>query len=282
MIKPGLPGSTSMSEQERTAEMREILPDPSQDLQPTCWSLLAERGDKESLGITAALEQNGELGRCGLAAVAFIDRYSFTRDCIAASLQAAGTDLRIVPHASCADVLKSGARYDLLLLHWHGGDGEFAQSEAAASQLRSLTGLGPVVVLGESERPELISAAFANGARGYIPVSSTSAGLAIKIIRLVNEGGTFVPLSSLPSPDAHRTGRPGGTIPPLTPREKAVLQLLKQGKANKVIAHQLSLSETTVKSHIRHIMRKMKVRNRTEAVCFAYGTQPAEPPMASV
>ena len=46
----------------------------------------------------------------------------------------------------------------------------------------------------------------------------------------------------------------------------AVLAQLRQGKANKLIAHELSMSESTVKVHVRNIMRKMGATNRTQAV----------------
>jgi DNA-binding NarL/FixJ family response regulator len=51
----------------------------------------------------------------------------------------------------------------------------------------------------------------------------------------------------------------------LTARQKAVLAQLQQGKANKIIAHELGMSESTAKVHIRNIMRKMGATNRTQA-----------------
>jgi DNA-binding NarL/FixJ family response regulator len=48
-----------------------------------------------------------------------------------------------------------------------------------------------------------------------------------------------------------------------------VLSHLKQGKANKTIAHELGMSESTVKVHVRNIMRTMGATNRTEAACKA-------------
>ena len=51
----------------------------------------------------------------------------------------------------------------------------------------------------------------------------------------------------------------------LTTRQIAVLSHLQQGKANKIIAHELRMSESTVKVHVRNIMRKMGATNRTQA-----------------
>jgi DNA-binding NarL/FixJ family response regulator len=55
----------------------------------------------------------------------------------------------------------------------------------------------------------------------------------------------------------------------LTQREIAVLALMKHGKPNKIIAHELGMSASTVKVHVRHIMRKMGAANRTQAALNA-------------
>jgi DNA-binding NarL/FixJ family response regulator len=49
-----------------------------------------------------------------------------------------------------------------------------------------------------------------------------------------------------------------------TTREAAVVEALRKGKANKIIAYELNLCESTVKVHIRNIMKKLKATNRTE------------------
>ena len=49
-------------------------------------------------------------------------------------------------------------------------------------------------------------------------------------------------------------------------RQVQVLEGLKQGKQNKIIAYELNMCESTVKVHIRHIMKKLKARNRTQVV----------------
>ena len=64
--------------------------------------------------------------------------------------------------------------------------------------------------------------------------------------------------------DAHTAGL-GATMDVLTVRENEVLKLLAVGNANKVIAHSLALSESTIKLHIHRIIKKLGVKNRTEA-----------------
>jgi DNA-binding NarL/FixJ family response regulator len=61
----------------------------------------------------------------------------------------------------------------------------------------------------------------------------------------------------------------------LTPRQRAVLDLLARGRANKQIADELSISEWTVKAHISAILRKLGAQSRLEAVVIARRLNPA-------
>lgn len=65
-------------------------------------------------------------------------------------------------------------------------------------------------------------------------------------------------------------------LPSLTDRERMVLLLLARGMQNKAIAHELEMSENTAKLHVHHLMRKLGVRNRTEAARW-YLSQPLRP-----
>ena len=56
----------------------------------------------------------------------------------------------------------------------------------------------------------------------------------------------------------------------LTPREMEILQLIAEGMSNRSIAEQLSLSVFTVKNHVHHILEKLHVQDRREAVEHAY------------
>jgi len=69
----------------------------------------------------------------------------------------------------------------------------------------------------------------------------------------------------------HQTTAAGDTSA-LTTREVQILDLICDGRQNKIIADRLGLSENTVKVHIRNIYKKMKVRNRTEAASHFFGT----------
>lgn len=60
-------------------------------------------------------------------------------------------------------------------------------------------------------------------------------------------------------------------VPTFSPREASILQLLREGAPNKLIARQLRLTEATVKVHLKSILRKIRVNNRTQAAVWAMG-----------
>jgi DNA-binding NarL/FixJ family response regulator len=145
-----------------------------------------------------------------------------------------------------------------------------------------------VALLSNRDDDATASAAMQRGVRGFFP-TSIPVEVAIAGLRLVLAGGVYRPLpiigqneaSSLKTtstpdgaPELHVVHEGNGaarivpekTMIDLTPREQHVLEALKLGLPNKLIAVRLNLSENTVKMHIQHIMRKCSARNRTEAV----------------
>jgi DNA-binding NarL/FixJ family response regulator len=60
-----------------------------------------------------------------------------------------------------------------------------------------------------------------------------------------------------------------GAIEDLSPREREVLELMAGGLRNREIAERLFLSEATIKTHVRHVLEKLRLRNRAEAAAFA-------------
>jgi two-component system, NarL family, response regulator LiaR len=104
------------------------------------------------------------------------------------------------------------------------------------------------------------------GAIGYL-LKDTQAAELRRAIKAAAAGQ--VQLS--PQASAHLLGaiRTPELPEPLTPREMDVLRLLAQGQSNKEIARALDLVEETVKSHVRHILAKLGVQSRTQAVLAA-------------
>ena len=133
----------------------------------------------------------------------------------------------------------------------------------------------PIVVLAESEELEQILAAFEAGARGYIPVSIGIDAI-IEATKLTSSGGAFMTAGSLAL--LRHASAPKPAPQPLiglqlTSRQTAVAEALRRGKANKMIAYELNMCESTVKVHIRNIMKKLAATNRTEAAFKLNGVQ---------
>ena len=124
----------------------------------------------------------------------------------------------------------------------------------------------PSILLSDIEDADQIVDALHRGARGYIP-TSVPLDVAIEAMRLVRAGGVYVPASSLMAAKRSLDGQGlklDGNRPRLTARQLEVAEALRKGRANKIIAYELGMRESTVKVHVRNIMRKMKAHNRTE------------------
>lgn len=125
----------------------------------------------------------------------------------------------------------------------------------------------PVVVISDIDDAGVVVGAMKRGVRGYIP-TSLPFNVAVEAVRLVQAGGTFVPPCALGRDWERRDGATrAGSL--LTERQMKVTEALCQGMANKQIADALQMSEHTVKIHLRHIMRKLNARNRTEVAILA-------------
>lgn len=127
----------------------------------------------------------------------------------------------------------------------------------------------PVVIVSASTETGLVDAALAEGAAGFIPKSLKRSGI-VDAIRHVLSGEIFVPAdfaeANRPTPEEAEVRR---RIESLTPQQKVVLRHVVAGKPNKLIARELDVSLTTVKSHMSSILAKLEVYSRTQAVILA-------------
>lgn len=125
-----------------------------------------------------------------------------------------------------------------------------------------------VVLLDTSDRVELTRIAASQRLDGCVSLD-LSPDLIAASLRLVNEGVLVFPDAAMKaSNDTMRSC--GAQLSSLTPREAAVLELIGQGMANKVIARKLDISESTVKAHLNSVLRKTGTSNRTEAARWAF------------
>jgi DNA-binding NarL/FixJ family response regulator len=124
----------------------------------------------------------------------------------------------------------------------------------------------PMILLSDEEDPDQIAVAIGRGVRGYIP-TSMPLNVVVEVLRVVKVGGSFVPASSLVATRRSNDGIAAShqnSDGLFTARQAAVAEALRRGKTNKVIANELNMRESTVKVHVRNIMKKLNARNRTE------------------
>lgn len=127
-----------------------------------------------------------------------------------------------------------------------------------------------VVAVSADEDPMLIRSVIEAGAAGYIP-KTTDVAITIQALRLVLANGIYLPAIALDSfaDPVH----PGGAVwdaAAFSPRQRAVLRCLLQGKSNKVIARELDMAEGTVKSHLWAVYQALGVSSRTQAMYRAH------------
>src|SRR6476659_8769788 len=145
---------------------------------------------------------------------------------------------------------------------------------------------GRIAIVANHDRPAELALAFRAGASGYF-ANVDSCDTFIKSIELVAMGGTVFPPAFLSF--ALDTKRDHGTKAPLpdeneraifvatedtvaqqlSPREKSVLRCMTEGDSNKSIARKIGIADATVKVHVKAILRKIRVQNRTQAAIWA-------------
>lgn len=150
-------------------------------------------------------------------------------------------------------------------------------------QVKQLAARTPIAILSAYSDRELISEALRAGAKGYIPKASSDSVLR-HAIPLLKEGGTYIPPEILAAEDATPKGAAAdlaedSPLRRLTPRQLDTLALLAEGCSNKEIARRLGVIESTVKTHVKIILRKLGVANRTQAAMLA--SQEGWPPKTS-
>jgi DNA-binding NarL/FixJ family response regulator len=137
----------------------------------------------------------------------------------------------------------------------------------------------PLVLVSEREESDEVVAAFKAGVRGFIPMSFAPS-IAIQAFTFIMSGGSFFPPTALMQ--CTRVTTSVGEVTriedtptsSLTVRQQDVFERLRLGESNKLIGRQLNLRESTVKVHIRQILRKFGAANRTQAALCATEVDP--------
>jgi len=198
--------------------------------------------------------------------VLLVDDHTMVRRGLATFLQVYD-DLQLAGEAAngveaieqCARIRPAVVLMDLVMPEMDG----IAATRAIRSQFPSVQ----VIALTSFKEQELVQNALQAGAIGYL-LKDVSASELAEAIRAAHAGrGTFSPeaVQAL----AHSASQPPSIVHDLTDRERDVLALMIEGLTNIEIAEKLVVSPSTIKSHVSHILAKLDVSSRTEAVALA-------------
>jgi DNA-binding NarL/FixJ family response regulator len=150
--------------------------------------------------------------------------------------------------------------------------------EATRRIIETPDGVAPrVVILTTFEVDEYVFRAVRSGASGFLLKNAPPDHL-VAAVRIAADGGALLGptvtrrlieafVAATPSPAADR-----GALGQLTEREREVLVLIARGLANAEIADRLVVGEATVKTHVSSVLSKLGLRDRVQAVVFAYET----------
>jgi DNA-binding NarL/FixJ family response regulator len=146
---------------------------------------------------------------------------------------------------------------------------------AATRELLALHPALRVLVLTTFEEDDYVFGALAAGASGFL-LKRTPPEELIAAVHTVAAGDSLLSpsvtgrviarMAAAPGPDGERERR----LEDLTPREREVLTLIARGRTNGEIAADLVIEESTVKTHVKRILRKLGARDRVQAVIIAY------------
>lgn len=134
--------------------------------------------------------------------------------------------------------------------------------------LRSEYPAVPVVVVSGYEEPALIQRVLHFGAVGFIPKTSSLETMGEAVQSALN-GNVWTPAPLPKGVDDRADAEIANKVATLSPQQLRVLLMLADGRLNKQIAHELSITEATVKAHMTVILRKLGLARRTQAAVLA-------------
>jgi len=220
-------------------------------------------------GIDTADDEETAVEETIFGPIVIVDKRALDRECLARSLREHNPKFEFRTIESIDELRRQNgtrpAPSALLLILGSRKVTEQSAKEEIVSAVSAFRNI-PVIVIADPDDPVQILSALESGARGYIP-SNVRLKVAAEAIGLARAGGVFVPAGAFLALRETILSAANGARPlhsMFTAREADVVESLRQGKANKIIAYELNLCESTVKVHIRSIMRKLKATNRTE------------------
>ena len=200
------------------------------------------------------------------AKVILVDDFPLRRAAYASLVERWTSQARLVLEtagtwSSSGDLATQSLR--LIIVCTGGLSADDPKADEMIAAIRALVPACPIAILSDNCDSSTVLGALKLGVQGFVP-TELEPHVAIEALKFVSAGGVFFPPSALITRSGQETtmSESGNG---LTQRQTQVIELLQLGKSNKLIARELGMQEATVKVHVRQIMRKLGVANRTQA-----------------
>jgi DNA-binding NarL/FixJ family response regulator len=204
--------------------------------------------------------------------LAIVDQSRLRCDCLKLALAHQPKRWRVTDMSTASDLarlVQRGEEFDVILL---GGSTCANVDLVDIGLLAAAAPHTPILVAAECDDLGRAHAILRAGARGFLPTSH-SLKVLMGALERVRAGGDYVPLALTEARSAPPSGRTQSSPwRELTRRQRDVLTLIAEGKSNKLIADALKMSESTVKAHVKQIIKRLNVVNRTQAALLAIRT----------
>ncbi len=210
-----------------------------------------------------------EMGESEISTILLIDDHPLLRSGVKQLIQLDG-GLKVIAEATNgAQGVELAAQWDpdliLLDLNMPGMNGL-----DTLERMRQLPLSGRIVVFSVSDHEDDVITALKRGADGYLLKDMEPEDLLVAL-RQAASGRMVLSDSLMPVLAANlREQKPGPAqdLQQLTPRERDILKLIALGLPNKMIARKLDITESTVKVHVKHLLKKMRLKSRVEAAVW--------------
>lgn len=198
------------------------------------------------------------------------DDHPLFREAIVGVIAAGLEATEVLEAASLAETLRlaeTNEALDLVLLDLGLPD---ADGLSGLARLREAAPELAVVIVSAEQHRATVLEALELGAVGYIPKSTPREAL-IDALRQVLDGQVYLPPAIMrrPAPSRPAPVTEEDPLTGLTDKQREVLTHMVRGESNKMIAFRLNIAETTVKTHVSAILRKLKVSSRVQAILLA-------------
>lgn len=206
-----------------------------------------------------------------LIKILIVDDHPMMREALAAALMEE-TDMQVVGQAAegnealrILETCKPDVILMDLLMQGMGG-------LEAIEKIMALHSSARILVFTSLEDEEKILAAVQAGALGYFPKTAPRVHL-LEAIRKIADGIPYLPsgitLKLFKSIRETKPTQRSAIAEPLTGRQEEILNLLGEGRTDKEIGQLLHLEEATVRSHVHHILQRLGLQNRAQAIVYA-------------